>query len=102
MKLVLQPNEMIIRAGNSNLRHLDQQVQGKLIVTNQRIYFKSLTENHRNCDREITPAEISDLMFFNTLWLIPNGMNIVTKNGDEIQFTVKNRTEWAKLITKMY
>jgi hypothetical protein len=102
MKLVLQPNEMIIRAGNSNLRHLDQQVQGKLIVTNQRIYFKSLTENHRSCDREITPAEISDLMFFNTLWLIPNGMNIVTKNGDEIQFTVKNRTEWAKLITKMY
>jgi hypothetical protein len=102
MKLVLQPNEMIIRAGNSNLRHLDQQVQGKLIVTNQRIYFKSLTEVHRNCDREIVPAEISDLMFFNTLWLIPNGMNIVTKNGDEIQFTVKNRTEWAKLITRMY
>ena len=102
MKLVLQPNEMIIRAGNSNLRHLDQQVQGKLIVTNQRIYFKSLNEVHRDCDREITPLEIRDLMFFNTLWLIPNGMNIITKNGDEMQFTVKNRNEWARLITKMY
>jgi len=102
MKLVLQPNEMIIRAGNSSLRHRDLQVQGKLIVTNQRIYFKSLTDLHRNCDREITPAEIRELMFFNTLWLIPNGMNIITKNGDEILFTVKNRSEWAKLITKMY
>jgi hypothetical protein len=102
MKLVLQPNEMIIRAGNSNLRQRDQQIQGKLIVTNQRIYFKSLTEDFRNCDREITPSEIRDLMFFNTLWLIPNGMNIVTKNGDEIHFTVKNRSEWAKLITRMY
>lgn len=102
MKLVLRPNEMIIRAGNSNLRQIDQQVHGKLIVTNQRIYFRSLHEQNRNCDKEITPAEIRDLIFFNTLWLIPNGMNIITKNGDEIYFTVKNRNEWAKLITKMY
>lgn len=102
MKMTLQPNEMIIRAGNSNLCQHDQQVQGKLIVTNQRIYFKSLNTETRHCDREIEPGEIRDLYFFNTLWLIPNGMNIITKNGEEIQFTVKNRGEWAKLITKMY
>jgi hypothetical protein len=102
MKLVLQPNETIIMAGNSSLRHMDHQVHGKLIVTNQRIYFKSLNECFRNCDREITPAEIRDLIYFNTLWLIPNGMKIVTKNGDENDFIVKNRNEWAKLITKMY
>lgn len=102
MKLTLQPNEMIIRAGNSSLRQHDQQVQGKLIVTNQRIYFKSLNNETRHYDREIVPGEIRDLFFFNTLWLIPNGMNIVTNQGEEIHFTVKNRCEWAKLITKMY
>ncbi len=102
MKLTLQPNEMIIRAGDSNLRHDDRQVQGKLIVTNQRIYFKSLKMNSGHCDREIVPGEIRELFFFNTLWLIPNGMNIITKKGEEIQLTVKNRNEWAKLITKMY
>lgn len=102
MKLTLQPNEMIIRAGDSNLRHDDRQVQGKLIVTNQRIYFKSLDRNGRHYDREITPGEISELFFFNTLWLIPNGMNIVTKTGEEIHLTVKKRNEWARLITKMY
>ena len=102
MKLVLQPNEMIIRAGDSKIRHYDQQVSGKLIVTNQRIYFKTLTDQNRKHDREIAPGEIRELMFFNTMWLIPNGMNIITKNGDEIFFTVKNRNEWARLITKMY
>ena len=102
MKLTLQPNEMIIRAGDSNLRHDDRQVQGKLIVTNQRIYFRSLERNNGHLDREIGPGEICDLFFFNTLWLIPNGMNIITKKGEEIQLTVKNRNEWAKLITKMY
>jgi len=102
MKLTLQPNEMIIRAGNSSLRHVDRQIQGKLIVTNQRIYFITLMDDFKCCDREITPGEIRDLIFFNTLWIIPNGMSIITKNGSENQFTVKNRNEWARLITKMY
>lgn len=102
MKLILQPNETIIMAGNSKMRHSDQEVQGKLIVTNQRIYFRSLKESCRDCDREITPAEIRDLIYFNTFWLIPNGMKIVTRNGNENQFIVRNRNEWAKLITRMY
>ncbi|HJZ40758.1 MAG TPA: hypothetical protein VJ203_10365 [Bacteroidales bacterium] len=102
MKLILQPNEMIIMAGNSQLCQPETQVQGKLIVTNQRIYFRTLKEEFRICDREITPDEISDLIFFNTRWLLPFGMNIITKNGAEHQFLVRNRNEWAKLITKMY
>jgi len=102
MKLTLQPNEMIIKAGNSSLRQHDQQVQGKLIVTNQRIYFRSLNNETSHCNRDIVAGEIRDLIFFNTLWLIPNGMNIVTRTGEEIHLTVKNRCDWAKLITKMY
>jgi len=102
MKLILQPNETIMMAGNSKYRHMDQQVLGKLIITNQRIYFRSLKEHFRDCDREITPSEIRDLIYFNTLWVIPNGMKIVTKNGNENEFIVKNRSEWARLITKMY
>jgi hypothetical protein len=102
MKLILQPNEMIIMAGNSQLCQPERQVEGKLIVTNQRIYFRTLKEEFLECNREITPAEIRDLIFFNTKWLLPFGMNIVTKSGDEHQFIVRKRSEWAKLITKMY
>ena len=102
MVLVLQPNEMILRAGNSQLCEDDRQVSGKLIVTNQRIYFKTLQEEHRKCDMEIIPQEIRDLIFFNTKWILPFGLSIITKSGIQHQFIVKNRNEWAKLITKMY
>ena len=102
MKLILQPNEMILMAGNSQLRQTTRQVNGKLIVTNQRIYFKTLEEENRSCDREIMPQEITDLLFFNTMWLLPFGLSIITRNGTEHQFIVRNRAEWARLITKMY
>jgi hypothetical protein len=102
MKLTLKPNEMILRAGNSDLLNNGQKITGKLIVTNQRIYFKTLCLENQQNDREITPNEISELHFFNTLWVLPNGMNIKTKNGEDILFKVSNRSEWARLITKMY
>jgi len=102
MKIVLKPNEMIIRAGTSNFRYNDLMIQGKLIVTNQCIYFKTLKAEDQEYNREISPAEICDLIFFNICWILPYGMNIITRNGSEHPFTVKNRNEWARLITKMY
>ena len=102
MKLTLKPNEMILRAGDSDLLHNGGKICGKLIVTNQRIYFKTLSRNNSQKDLEITPDEISELHFFNTMWILPNGMNIKTRNGKDILFKVRNRSEWAKLITKMY
>lgn len=102
MKIVLKPNEVILRAGSSNLRQADQEINGKLIITNQRIYFKTLKTEHQFCDKEINPGEISELFYFNVMWLMPKGIKITTKKGEELCFTVSNRNEWAKLITKMY
>jgi hypothetical protein len=102
MKIHLNPNEMILRAGDTNLCQPDHKVNGKLIVTNQRIYFKTLSVEFSTYNKEIIPKEISELLFFNTMWLIPNGLTIRTKNGDEIPFTVNKRSEWARLITKMF
>jgi len=102
MKLILKPNEMILMAGNSNLLQKDMNIQGKLIVTNQRIYFITLKDEYRYCDKEIIPEEISDLIYFKTHWLMSNGMKIVTKSGDEHPFVLKNRNEWSRLITKMF
>jgi hypothetical protein len=102
MKLVLKPNETIIMAGNSNLRQKDRQINGKLIVTNQRIYFKSLNFENQLCDKEINPEEISELFYFNVMWVLPKGLMIKTKKGDEICFTVSNRPEWSRLITAMF
>ncbi len=102
MKLILKPNEMILMAGSSNLRHENQQINGKLIVTNQRIYFRTLKLEHQLCNKEINPEEISELFYFNVMWVLPKGLKIKTKEGNELCFTVSNRSEWAKLITKMF
>jgi hypothetical protein len=95
MKLVLQPNEMILMAGNSNLCHNDQKINGKLIVTNQRIYFRTMKREHQFCNKEINPVDISEMFYFNVLWILPKGLKIKTKAGEEINFTVSKRSEWA-------
>lgn len=93
---------MILRAGTSQLLNNGHKITGKLIVTNQRIYFKTLCVENKEKDMEIIPNEISELHYFNTMWILPNGMKIKTKEGEDILFRVSNRDEWAKLITKMY
>jgi hypothetical protein len=102
MTVKLNANEVVLKAGDTNQIVENKTIEGKFIVTNQRIYFRTLKEGCRGWDREITPAEIRDLIYFNTFWLIPNGMKIITRNGDENQFIVSNRNAWAKLITRMY
>ena len=84
MKITLQPNEIILRAGTSHLLNNGHKITGKLIVTNQRIYFKTLCTENKEKDMEITPNEISELHYFNTMWVLPNGMNIKTKEGEDI------------------
>jgi hypothetical protein len=102
MKLMLKPNEIILMAGSSNLRHNDRHINGKLIVTNQRIYFRTLKQEYQFCNREIHPEDISELFYFNVMMILPRGIKIKTKTGEELDFTVRNRGEWAKLITKMF
>jgi hypothetical protein len=102
MKLILKPNEMILMAGSSNLRHNELQINGKLIVTNQRIYFRTLKREFQFCNKEINPEDISEMFYFNVMMVLPRGIKIKTKAGEELDFTVRNRSEWAKLITKMF
>jgi hypothetical protein len=34
--------------------------------------------------------------------LLPFGLSIITRNGNQHQFIVRKRGEWARLITRMY
>jgi hypothetical protein len=102
MKIDFKPNEVVIKAGDTDRYITDNKINGKLIVTNQRIYFKTKREEHKSYDLEINPHEIKEIHYFNTMWILPNGLNIKTKIGGEFQFLVKSRQEWSNLINKMY
>ena len=101
MKIDLKPNELVVKAGDTKFLN-GKDVNGKLVITNQRVYFisKELTDNHYN--REIQPTEIREVMPFNTFAILPNGLNVVTKEGEELKFKVKNRQSWENLINRMY
>ena len=100
MKIDLKPNELVVKAGDT--KHLDDEkkVGGKLILTNQRIYFHSPENGEFNM--EIMPSEIEEVMCFNTSCFSSNGLNIITKEGKELKFKIKKRNAWSKAINQMY
>ena len=101
MKIDLKPNELVVKAGDSQFLN-GKDVKGKLIVTNQRLYFEAIEDVDKHYNQEIQPSTIQEVLPFNSFAVIPNGLNIVTKNGDELKFKVKKRKAWELLINKMY
>ncbi len=101
MKIPLNPNEMVVKAGDSSYMTNGNSIPGKLILTTQRIYFKPESNGSQHEDLEIYPGDIRDVMFFNERFLFPSGLNIVTKNGIQNKFLVKKRNSWSEMIVKM-
>ncbi len=102
MTVKLYENETVLKAANTSYCSESEKVDGKLILTNQRIYFKTMTEELNHNDFEILPTQIKEVMFFNTWKIFPNGLNVVTKQGEEKKFIIKNRDQWCLMINKMY
>jgi hypothetical protein len=102
MVVNFKANEQVVRAGDSTYHTETEKVQGKLIVTNQRVYFKPENGNAGKYDVEILPAEIREIIYFSTNMFSPKGLNVVMKNGEILKFTMKKRDEIGALINKMY
>ena len=104
MKVNLKPNEVITKAGDANhfINGGNEKVKGKLILTNQRLYFLTKTAEEVEFNKEILPTDIEEIMFFNSLKIMPNGLSIITKEGNDLRFLVKKRNEWGKMINKIY
>lgn len=102
MTVDLNANETVIKAGDSLHLANDRKIQGKLILTNQRLFFTLFEQSLEKPFLEILPLQIKELLFFNSMKIIPNGLTIVTKDGKEHRFTIKKRNEWGAMINKMY
>lgn len=104
MKVDFKANEFVTKAGDADhfVNGNNEKVKGKLILTNQRLYFVCREELEKQYNKEIMPADIKEIMYFNTKKVFPNGLNIITKEGDHLRFTVKKRNSWCELINKIY
>lgn len=101
MKIDLKPNEQVVKATDS-LYMNGSKVKGKLILTNQRLYFKTSGERRTDLDLEIVPVEIKEVIPFKTGFFSNNGLNIVKKDGKELNFKIRDRDTWCKLVNQMY
>ena len=102
MDLNFKPNEVVLKASDSNCILGKESINGKLIVTNQRIYFMSGKNSADFKVLEILPSEIKEVIYFNTKLVLPNGLNLITKLGTSHSFILRRRSEFGGLINKMY
>jgi hypothetical protein len=99
MKIELKANEMVVKATDTKyFSDGNEKIKGKLILTNQRIYFKSTSGHTGKYDLEIEPKTIKDVLFFNPYLFIRNGLSLVLGSGGELKFILKNRNEWGQMI----
>lgn len=102
MTIDLKPNEVVVKAGDSKHYNSEEKIDGKLILTNQRIYFKTINKECNRFNQEILPEEIKEVHYFNTNLFSANGLNVITKDGQELKFSIKKRNTWCEAINKMY
>ncbi len=102
MTVKLNPNEVVLKAGDTNQVIENKTIEGKLIVTNQRIYFKPLEEKGSFLNLEILFENILEVIFYNKGFFLVKGLNIITRDGRSFTFPLKKRDEIGQLINKMY
>ena len=102
MTVKLNANEVVLKAGDTNQLIEDKMVNGKLIVTNQRIYFNTLNEDTNNFNLEILFENILEVIYFSKGFFSVKGLNVVTRDGKTLSFPLKKRDEIGQLINSMY
>jgi hypothetical protein len=102
MTVKLNANEVVLKAGDTNQVIENNTVEGKLIVTNQRLYFKTLNEETERFNLEILFDNIREIIYFSKGIFSVKGLNIITRDGNCHSFPLKKRDEFGQLINKMY
>jgi hypothetical protein len=102
MTVKLYPNEVVLKAGDTN-QHFDNiRIDGKMILTNQRIYFRTLTLETEKFNFEILFDNILEVIYFGSGLFAAKGLQIVTRDGRNHSFPLKERDEMGRLINRMY
>jgi hypothetical protein len=102
MTVKLNANEVVLKASDTNQVIENLKVDGKLIVTNQRIYFKPLDELKDKFNFEILFENIMEVIFYNKSLSFVKGINVITRDGKSHSFPIKKRDEIGQLINRMY
>lgn len=91
----------VIHSGGANHFKNAEAVGGKLYLLPDRLEFKSHRFNIQNHAFSIGINEIQEIAFYKTLGIVPNGLEVVLKDGEVEKFVVNNRNLWKENIEKL-
>jgi hypothetical protein len=74
---------------------------GWLFLTDSRLVFKTHPVNLRRYEFSMLLADIAAAQSAFTLWVIPNGLCVVTQSESNEHFVVDQRDEWSKAINAL-
>ena len=96
MTVDLRANEQVVKASDAKYFN-NKKVEGKLIMTNQGVYFKSLDNNIEH-NLDILFPSITDVMPYKIGLFSNTGLSIIKKTGKVYKFSVPNRNSWCEAI----
>lgn len=102
MTVELKANEVVLKAGDTRPVLNDTAVEGKLIVTNQRLYFRTINEEMKCFNIEILYENILEVIYYSRGLFSDKGLSVVTRDGRTFSFPLKKRDEFGLLINSMY
>ena len=103
MKLELRLNEITIKESGANLQKSIEMVGGKLSLTNQRLVFKS---HNASIQTDLTEIQLTDIASLEKCWIkllgiipiMPNLLDVNTKDGKKFSFVLFDRNHWRSAI----
>ena len=87
MKIQLRENEQVIKATDAKYFN-NETCDGKLILTNQGLYFNCGDETH---DIDLPYPAILEAIPYKTKWYANDGLAIIKSSGKTYKFALKKR-----------
>jgi GRAM domain len=98
MTFDLMDGERLLAEELANLFRGWEGVGGRLYITNRRLRFEAHALNIQRGATDIPWEDIADVRPRNNLWIIPNGMEIETRDGVCYRFVVWGRKRLIDMI----
>lgn len=90
--------EKVLKNVAANLFRGIEAVGGRMKITSQRVLFEPHEFNFQTKSAEILLEEITEVQKINTLGIVPNGLLIRTKTGEDYRFVVWKRKQLIALL----
>jgi hypothetical protein len=87
--------EVTLRSGPASLRRSVEPVPGTLTLTTMRLRFEPSAGLVRGGTLSIPLADVADVELGSSLWVIPNQIVVVRRNGTRHALVVADRDGWA-------